>query len=359
MLGLSDAGAHASQLCDAVLRRPTCSATGCASKGVLTLEEAVRRLTSQPAEVFGIRDRGRLAPGLAADVTVFDPATVGCCAAAPRARLPGRRRPAGRRRDRHPRRRRERRRRSARTAATSSIPTARCPAACCEEDAPHERYPDHLRRLAHHRAAEQLHRLHRPAVPRPRAAHRAHRRRRRRLRDRRHEACRCRSGIVAAAGKPAEEIRLMGARFEELHRGGWDPEARIADQERDGVAAEVIYPTVGMAALQPPRLRLQEGLLRRATTAGSPSTARAHPDAPARRRARRRCARRRTASRTCEAIKALGLRGVMMPGQSRRRGLRLAGLRRLLGGGDRRSGCRSRSTSSPRATTRARRAARR
>ena len=54
-------------------------------------------------------------------------------------------------------------------------------------------------------------------------------------------------GIVAAAGKPAEEIRLMGTRFRDLHRGGWDPEARLADQDRDGVAAEVIYPTVGMA----------------------------------------------------------------------------------------------------------------
>ena len=53
-------------------------------------------------------------------------------------------------------------------------------------------------------------------------------------------------GLVAAAGKPAEEIRLTGVRFEELHRGGWDPEARMADQERDGVAAEIIYPTVGM-----------------------------------------------------------------------------------------------------------------
>ena len=45
---------------------------------MLTLEEGVRRLTSEPAEVFGIRDRGRLEVGLAADVTVFDPATVGC-----------------------------------------------------------------------------------------------------------------------------------------------------------------------------------------------------------------------------------------------------------------------------------------
>ena len=53
-------------------------------------------------------------------------------------------------------------------------------------------------------------------------------------------------GIVAAAGKPAEEIRMMGTRFEDLHRGGWDPDARLEDQARDGVAAEIIYPTVGM-----------------------------------------------------------------------------------------------------------------
>ena len=34
-------------------------------------------ITSRPAEVFGIVGRGRLAPGLAADVVVFDPDTVG------------------------------------------------------------------------------------------------------------------------------------------------------------------------------------------------------------------------------------------------------------------------------------------
>ncbi len=77
MIGLSDAGAHASQLCDACA--PTeLLGTWVRERGVLSLEEAVRRLTSQPAEVFGIAGRGRLAPGLAADVTVFDPATVGC-----------------------------------------------------------------------------------------------------------------------------------------------------------------------------------------------------------------------------------------------------------------------------------------
>jgi N-acyl-D-aspartate/D-glutamate deacylase len=76
VLGLSDAGAHASQLCDA------CAPTHLLGhwvreKGALTLEEGVRRLTSSTADHFGIRGRGRLAPGLAADVAVFDPETVG------------------------------------------------------------------------------------------------------------------------------------------------------------------------------------------------------------------------------------------------------------------------------------------
>jgi predicted TIM-barrel fold metal-dependent hydrolase len=53
-------------------------------------------------------------------------------------------------------------------------------------------------------------------------------------------------GLVAAAGKRPEDIRVLGTRFEDLHRSGWDPTARVADQQRDGVAAEVIYPTVGM-----------------------------------------------------------------------------------------------------------------
>jgi N-acyl-D-aspartate/D-glutamate deacylase len=76
MLGLSDAGAHASQLCDAGAPT-TLLGKWVREKRTLTLEEGVRRLTGEPAEVFGIRDRGRLAEGLAADVTVFDAATVG------------------------------------------------------------------------------------------------------------------------------------------------------------------------------------------------------------------------------------------------------------------------------------------
>ncbi len=77
VLGLSDAGAHASQLCDAGAATHLLG-HWVRERGVLTLEEAVRRLTSEPAELLGLTERGRLAPGLAADLVVFDPATVGC-----------------------------------------------------------------------------------------------------------------------------------------------------------------------------------------------------------------------------------------------------------------------------------------
>jgi len=43
---------------------------------VLRLEEAVRKMTSQPAARVQLQDRGILRPGMAADITVFDPATI-------------------------------------------------------------------------------------------------------------------------------------------------------------------------------------------------------------------------------------------------------------------------------------------
>jgi len=52
--------------------------------------------------------------------------------------------------------------------------------------------------------------------------------------------------IIAAAGIDPREISFDQAKFEEIHRGGWDPAARLLDQDRDGVVAEVIYPSVGM-----------------------------------------------------------------------------------------------------------------
>lgn len=76
VLGLSDAGAHASQLCDAPLPTYLLS-RWVREKKVFSIEEAVRMLTSRPAQVAGLKDRGLLAEGRPADITIFDPDTVG------------------------------------------------------------------------------------------------------------------------------------------------------------------------------------------------------------------------------------------------------------------------------------------
>jgi N-acyl-D-aspartate/D-glutamate deacylase len=75
VIGLSDAGAHANQLCDA------CFSTHLLGhwvrqKGAMPIERAVWMLTGRTAEVMGITDRGRLGLGLAGDLVVVDPATV-------------------------------------------------------------------------------------------------------------------------------------------------------------------------------------------------------------------------------------------------------------------------------------------
>ena len=119
-------------------------------------------------------------------------------------------------------------------------------------------------------------------------------------------------GLVAAAGKPAEEIRC-GVRFEELHRGGWDPEARMADQARDGVAAEIIYPTVGMVLCNHRDLDYKQACFD-AYNRWIAEYCAAHPDAPARHRADRDAHARGGHRRPGARSSALGLRGVMMPG---------------------------------------------
>jgi N-acyl-D-aspartate/D-glutamate deacylase len=71
VLGLADAGAHVGQIMDA--SQPTWFlGNWVRDKEVCSLGEAVRRLTSAPAELFGIAGRGTLAPGARADVNVFD-----------------------------------------------------------------------------------------------------------------------------------------------------------------------------------------------------------------------------------------------------------------------------------------------
>ena len=79
LIGLGDGGAHVDMLCDSGY--PTyVLGTWVRERKVLTLEHAIQRMTADPADFFGIRDRGRLAPGLAADIAIFDPATVGSAA---------------------------------------------------------------------------------------------------------------------------------------------------------------------------------------------------------------------------------------------------------------------------------------
>jgi N-acyl-D-aspartate/D-glutamate deacylase len=75
VLGLTDAGAHVDQLCDAPL--PTdLLGTWVREREIMPLERAVRKLAGEPADMFGFEGRGYLRPGYAADITVFDPATV-------------------------------------------------------------------------------------------------------------------------------------------------------------------------------------------------------------------------------------------------------------------------------------------
>jgi len=71
VLGLADAGAHVGMIMDS--SQPTFLLTyWVRERGLLPVGEAVRRLTSDTADLFGIPDRGRLAPGAYADVNVID-----------------------------------------------------------------------------------------------------------------------------------------------------------------------------------------------------------------------------------------------------------------------------------------------
>jgi predicted TIM-barrel fold metal-dependent hydrolase len=118
-------------------------------------------------------------------------------------------------------------------------------------------------------------------------------------------------GLVAAAGKPAEEIRITGVRFDELHRGGWDPVARLHDQARDGVAAEVIYPTVGMVLCNHKDFDYKKACF----DAYNRWIAEYCATAPARLLGVGQTAMRspKEGIEDLQAIHALGLRGVMMP----------------------------------------------
>jgi N-acyl-D-aspartate/D-glutamate deacylase len=76
LVSLSDAGAHLTFFNDAGFGLHLLG-HWVRERGALSLAEGVRKLTDDPARVFGLRDRGRLEAGCAADLLLFDPATVG------------------------------------------------------------------------------------------------------------------------------------------------------------------------------------------------------------------------------------------------------------------------------------------
>ncbi len=75
LISLSDAGAHLTFFNDAGFGLHLMG-HWVRERGVMTLQEAVRQLTSLPASIFGMVGRGRIAPGYAADLLLFDPTTV-------------------------------------------------------------------------------------------------------------------------------------------------------------------------------------------------------------------------------------------------------------------------------------------
>ncbi|MBL6749075.1 MAG: amidohydrolase [Nevskia sp.] len=121
-------------------------------------------------------------------------------------------------------------------------------------------------------------------------------------------------GLVAAAGKTAEQLGVaaVSARFDDLHRGGWDPKARIADQDRDGVYAEIIYPSVGMVLCNHPDADYKKACFDAYNLWITEYCA----DNPARLLGCGQTAMRTPAEgiEDLRKIKAMGLRGVMMPG---------------------------------------------
>jgi N-acyl-D-amino-acid deacylase len=72
----SDSGAHVAQIMDSSLQTHLLS-YWVREKQALSLEEAVRQITYNTATLWGLHDRGLLRTGMAADVVIFDPDTVG------------------------------------------------------------------------------------------------------------------------------------------------------------------------------------------------------------------------------------------------------------------------------------------
>ena len=74
----SDSGAHVSQIMDSSLQTHLLS-YWVRERQEFTLEQAVRMITYDTATNWGFHDRGLLREGMAADIVVFDPDTIGPC----------------------------------------------------------------------------------------------------------------------------------------------------------------------------------------------------------------------------------------------------------------------------------------
>jgi predicted TIM-barrel fold metal-dependent hydrolase len=71
------------------------------------------------------------------------------------------------------------------------------------------------------------------------------------------------AAAVFAIGKSGKELREhLTKGYEACRPSGWDPVERIKDQDIDGIAAEVIYPSLGMALFALPDLELQQACFR-------------------------------------------------------------------------------------------------
>src|SRR6266550_4135706 len=76
LLGQSDAGAHVANANPGFGFATTMLAYWVRERQIMSLEDAIKKLTFLPASIFGIHDRGLLRRGMAADLFVFDPTTI-------------------------------------------------------------------------------------------------------------------------------------------------------------------------------------------------------------------------------------------------------------------------------------------
>ena len=88
VVALSDAGAHLTFMCEAGFGLHFL-AKWVRERGNFTLVHGIQRLTSHPADLYGLIDRGRIVPGAYADLMLFDPDQVGVTAAERIQDLPG------------------------------------------------------------------------------------------------------------------------------------------------------------------------------------------------------------------------------------------------------------------------------